>query len=213
MLDFSKTFAPYDAQDEAAISEVGKAIVAGVRSGWLVPPVKLEWAAFGDQGLSPSAPCGPPLVFTPRLTAPQVDSPEAKVSRDIDQFGTSIGECAKAVVALSHSAQTYTDVSGAIAFAGKAVADARTKRLVVIYSDLLEDLPQNRQRSTYDLRGDFVLVIWRPGLDDRKQPAEVQKRVAAALQHYRQLGAVRVCDSPVQSITAGDVMGCLTKEN
>src|SRR5947208_17145649 len=64
MLDFSQTFAPYDAEDEHAIREIGKAIIEGVQNGWLQQPVKVQWAAFGDQGLLPISPCGPPVVFT-----------------------------------------------------------------------------------------------------------------------------------------------------
>jgi hypothetical protein len=212
MFDFSKTFAPYDLQDETAISQVGEMIVDAIKSGWLTPPVKVQWAAFGDQGLSPSAPCGPPLVLRPTLTPTQSTGLDSKVLHNVKQFEIAIGQCAKAVRALSHSAEAYTDVSGAMAFAAKAVAEAKTKRVVVIYSDLLEDLPSGRQPSTYDLAGDDVIVVWRPGLDDRRQPVEVQKRVEAASKAYRERGAARVCDFPVQSITDGDVMACLTKE-
>jgi hypothetical protein len=208
MMDFSATFAPYDAQDEQAIHEIGRTIFEAARSGYLQQPVKVQWAAFGDQGLLPLAPCGPPVVFSQRLT-PQKQKDIQEKTRS-DDFAKWLGECAPVIKALSHSPQQYTDVSGALAFAASATREARSKRLLILYSDLLEDLPRDRSRSTFDLSGDDVLIVWRPGLDDRKQPSEVQKRVAAASALYKERGATRVCETAAQTITSGDVLSCLT---
>src|SRR4051812_28575504 len=208
MMDFSATFAPYDEQDEQAIHQIGRTIFEGTRSGYLQQPVKVQWAAFGDQGLLPTGPCGPPVVFTQRLTPTKKKDIQEKTRGE--EFSNWLGECPAAVKALSHSTQRYTDVSGALAFAASATREARSRRLVILYSDLLEDLPRDRSRSTFKLDGDDLLIVWRPGLDDRKQPAEVQKRVAAAAALYKYLGASRVCDTTAQTITTGDVLSCLT---
>src|SRR5687768_17504878 len=86
MLDYSKTFAPYDETDVSALNQVAESITTAIQAGWLLQPVKVQWAAFGDQGLLPLSPCGPPKVFAQRLTSSSQDSPEAKASRNIDDF-------------------------------------------------------------------------------------------------------------------------------
>ena len=211
MLDFSKTFAPYSEVDEMAVKEIGKSIIGAVRQGWLQQPVKIEWAAFGDQGLIPVLPCGPPIVFAQKLTGGRRATPEARLSTNIEDLASSFEQCAKAVKALSVSAQQYPDVSGALAFAEKAVAEAKMRKVIIVYSDLREDLPAGRAPSTYDLSGNNVFLIWRPGLDDRDQPTDTQQRIREAVRLFQERGSVRVCDAPVQVVTSGDILGCLTK--
>lgn len=211
LLDYSKTFAPYDELDASALKQVAESITKAMEQGWLRQPMKVQWAAFGDQGLLPILPCGPPVVFAQKLTKTAAISPDVRASTNIDDFKAWLDGCVKAVRAQSSATQEDTDLSGALAFAANATRDAAKTRLIVAYTDLLEDLPDGRESTPYNLSGSHVLVVWRPGADDRKQPAEVQKRVTKSAKAFTAMGAIRVCDTPSQSITSGDVLSCLTK--
>ena len=211
LLDFSRTFAPYGEADAAALREMGAVLSAALAAGLLEQPAKVLWAAFGDQGMSPILPCGPPIVFRQQLTKPRTSSADVLASTKVEDFKTATQECVKAVMVQSVAAQQFTDVSGALAFATSATKSAKQRRLIQIYSDLKEDLPADRERVDYDLSGNDIVLIWKPGSDDLKQPAEVQRRIHTAEETFRERGAARVCSMSAQSITSGDILSCLSR--
>lgn len=216
LLDYSKSFAPYSAGDVAALSEANKSIIQMVRAGSLAQPVKILWAAFGDNGLQPFEPCGPARVFSQRLTAQASEQGSTKaVSAErltsVDKLESWLSVCVAAVRATSQSPQQFTDISGALAFAADAVDDVGDDRVVVLFSDLLEDLPPNRQRPALKLTKTKVLLIWRPGLDDQKQPAAVSQRVEEWRKRLEEAGSSRVCAKAAPGLTEGEISSCLWK--
>jgi hypothetical protein len=216
LLDYSKSFAPYSVEDFAALEEVRKSIVQMVRAGSLPQPAKILWAAFGDNGLRPLEPCGPPRVFSQSLTARTIDrvagkAPAAERLTRIGDLESWLSECVTVVRATSYSTQQFTDISGAFAFAADAVEDVSDARIVIVFTDLLEDLPPNRQRPTLNLAKAKILLVWRPGLDDQKQPAAASRRVEEWRKKLEAAGASRVCAKAAQGLTEGEITSCLWK--
>jgi hypothetical protein len=209
LLDYSKTFAPYDDADVAALKQVSGAVAQSLRVGSLKQPTKILWAAFGDDGRSPIRPCGPPVVFRQSLTKRKDAASDDTEYTKITDLTAWMDACFASIKATSHWAQQFTDVTGALAFAGDAVKDAAGTKLVIVYSDLLEDLHKDRKSGEFRIDGAKLALIWRPGRDDKRQPSEVEGRVAEWRQKLRQAGAGKVCSSQVQSITAGDLLTCL----
>jgi hypothetical protein len=217
LLDYSKSFAPYTASDTAALTEVSRAIVQMTRSAALAQPVKVLWTAFGDNGLRPLEPCGPPRIFSQRLTgspSPARDgdplAPGEPITR-IDGLESWLAVCVSAIRATSQSTQRFTDISGALMFGAEAVEDIREARLIVLFTDLLEDQPPNRKPPTVRLDGSRVLLVWRPGLDDERQPTDVTRRVDEWRTKLTAAGASRVCTKAAQGLTEGEVSTCLWK--
>jgi hypothetical protein len=214
LLDYSQSFAPYSAADRAALDEVSKSIVEMIRLGTLQQPLKILWAAFGDNGLQPVEPCGPARVFQQRLTAgvsagTNVVDPAAPFV-SIDDFQAWMLVCTEAVQSTSRSAQKFTDVSGALAFANDALQDVGGNRVIVVFSDMLEDLPPERQPPVLKLAHASVLLAWRPGLDDQKQPSATTDRIETWSRRLQEAGASRVCAKAAQGLTKGEISNCLS---
>lgn len=215
LLDYSRSFAPYSRADIAALNETAKAVVGMVRGGSLQQPLKLLWVAFGDNGMQPLEPCGPARVFQQRLTGDAgttVKSPDAAERlTSVAKLEAWFSDCGEAIQATSQSTQQFTDISGAMAFAADTVQDVRGDRVIVVFSDLLEDLPPRRKLPAFRLDDVKVLLIWRPGLDDRKQPVATPERVDQWRTRIEQAGASRVCAKAAQGLTEGEISSCLSK--
>ena len=216
LLDYSRSFAPYSASDVAALNEAYRSILQMVKVGSLPQPVKILWAAFGDDGLRPLEPCGPPLVFSQSLTgrtSSQIPSraPVPKRLTRIEDLESWLSECVIVVRATSQSAQRFTDISGALTFAADAVEDITDERVVILCTDLLEDLPPDRRPPTFRLSRAKVLLIWRPGLDDQEDPAAAPRRVDGWRKKLEAAGASRVCAKAAEGLTEGEIASCLWK--
>src|SRR5690606_26854208 len=86
LLDLSQTFAPYREGDRIALEEIGALLAQAIQTGSLKQPAKVLWAGFGDDGLSPMRPCGPPLVFAQKLRLTEPASPEQKAAGRFDDL-------------------------------------------------------------------------------------------------------------------------------
>jgi hypothetical protein len=208
LLDYSKSFAPYTKADEAALRETNRFISKIIRNSAMPQPVKILWTAFGDDGLRPLEPCGPPRVID------IIISGRKSTTEGIDHFDKLeawLSVCLSAVRATSQITQKFTDISGALVFASDAVEDVSDERLIIVFSDLLEDLPSDRQMPKFNLKGAKVLLIWRPGMDDQQQPLVVQQRVESWRKKLETSGASRVCSKAAQGLTEGELSACLWK--
>jgi hypothetical protein len=215
LLDYSKSFAPYTASDTAALNEAGKSMVQMLRTGSLPQPLKILWAAFGDNGLQPIEPCGPPRVFSQRLTggssAPGGGKKSSERLSSIGELESWLGVCSTAVRATSQTTSQFTDITGALTFGADAVSDVSDERVIVLFTDLLDDLPRNRQRAPLKLPSSRVLLIWRPGLDDQKQPERLSARIDEWRTKLEEAGASRVCAKAARGLTEGEISSCLWK--
>lgn len=214
LLDYSKSYAPYTAQDEAVLGEVNKSISRLIRVNELAQPVKTLWAAFGDNGLQPILPCGPARVFRQAITGPTQNEKKEGVGAtetidNIAELEAWLSACVTTSRSLSQVPHQFTDISGALAFAGNALSDIQGTRIVVLFSDLREDLPIGRSKATPQLENAKIMLIWRPGLDDQKQPSEMQQRLVEWEKRLASLGASKVCARQAQAVTEGDLSSCL----
>jgi hypothetical protein len=210
LLDFSKTFAPYTEQDVSALTEIVATVEDLVRTGQLEQPSKILVAAFGNDGLSPVRPCGPARVFRQKLV--QSGTPADGNVTKIKDLHDWLVSCVKTVKALSNDAQQFTDISGALSFAGASNREINGAKILIIYTDFREDLPPGQQPPSFNLKDNGVVIVSRPGLDDTSQPAALLARVADWSDRLKKAGAKRICHSSSQSITKNDIVGCLTKQ-
>ena len=220
LLDYSKTYAPYSAEDKASLDTLQLAVTELISTGGLSQPVKVIWAAFGDSGLRPMQPCGPPRVFKQSILgskpiAPGSSEPTAAGSPALTMSSKSdldawFMACGKAIIATSKITQEHTDVSGAFSFATNALEDVTTNRLLVMFSDLREDLAAEQHPARLSLaHGASVVLLWRPGSDDTERPDLVKARADEWAKRLQEAGAARVCARQAQGITGADIAKCV----
>jgi hypothetical protein len=154
-------------------------------------------------------------VFSQRLTGGSSEPGGGKKGSDrlnsIGELESWLGVCATAVRATSQTTSQFTDITGALTFGADAVSDVSDERVIVLFTDLLDDLPRNRQRAPLKLPSARVLLIWRPGLDDQKQPEKLSARIDQWRARLEEAGASRVCAKAAQGLTEGEISSCLWK--
>ena len=156
LLDFSRSFAPFDASDERVLKVVAESIATLAADRW-EPPVRTVWQRINEASLGAVPECGP-LEFEPRLTGSGGDRKAELRSKLLD--------CVQGIAERSRDpAQTsaYTDIGAAIRLAVEEGGGATRRRIMVVYSDLREDLPPGRKPVEFRLSGQEVVLIHRPG--------------------------------------------------
>jgi hypothetical protein len=209
LLDYSATFAPYGAGDEVVITQIQKAVTEMMAGRSLPQPVKIVWAAFGNVGMTPLQPCGPPRIFRQGITG--AGKQRKGEIGDLKLLEAWFASCTTAIMSTSRRTEPFTDISGALSFAASSVEDVREKRLIVLFSDLREDVPQGRTPADLSLGGSQVLLAWRPGLDDAKDPNVVARRAQEWRARLEKAGAVAVCARPGAALTGADIAQCLSR--
>jgi hypothetical protein len=215
LLDYSKSFAPYSAGDLAGLEKTTNAMIQLVTQGALRQPAKFLWAAFGDDGLQPLLPCGPARIFKQKLTVGvAVEDGSADIAvgarlETIQDLETWFDVCLSAVRATSQKPQQYTDVTGALKFGSDALDDISEQRVLIVFSDFLEDRVPQSQSTPLKLGASRVLLLWRPGLDDQKQSARTSRRVEQWQEVVTGAGASRVCTKIAHGLSEGEIASCL----
>jgi hypothetical protein len=212
LLDYSATFAPYTAADEALLREIQSALLGMIRGGSLPQPAKVIWSAFGSVGVNPLQPCGPPRTFRQRIIRSILPSTVEGEIPTVEQLQAWFGACIKTILATSSRTEQYTDLSGALMFAANAVQDARDEKLIVVFSDLREDVPVGRSAVPLKLAAERILLVSRPGLDDAKDPTAVSVRAEEWRERLLKSGASVVCARPSQGLTGADIGRCLARQ-
>lgn len=203
LIDFSKSFAPLTVSDARALNEVASAIVELAAKSWS-PPVRFRWARIEEASVTAKNLCGP-LEFESKLI---------KSDNDLDRAGLrqKLAECASTVLRASQDTSqqsSFTDISGAIALAAQDRENTGEK-ILVIFSDFLEDQRAGLQPVDFQLHGERVLLIHRPGLDLRGLTVgEYMARIDEWAGKLRLRGAKEVTSIPVFGITEHRVANAL----
>ena len=207
IVDFSQTFAPLTKDDASALERVFDSLELATRRKRLETPTKIYVTTLGDTSLSPPSPCGPAIVFQPKMFTTAADE---QMVTSYEALRTKLGVCKDALVALSaNNTERFTDISGAVALAQGNLKAIQGEKLLVLYSDFLEDLPPTQTVAAFELDGTRVLMVWRPGLDDTANRTMALARLASWEERFRQSGAASVCQLSVSGLTAPDIVACV----
>lgn len=207
LLDFSASFAPLTAEDEQALDTLADSLLQRSRGDW-TPPVLVRWAVIGSSSLFTAPPCGPAIQFEPKLLPGLGKSNSSTHIGDADVFRVWLHQCIQQSMKRSRSAEKYTDISGALALAAETGSGAKQK-FVVVLSDFVEDREPGAQPLALTLKGEKVVMLYRPEANDRLDPAKLFNRLAEWEKRLMAAGASGVCRVRVSDAVSGSLLNCL----
>ena len=213
LVDFSRSFIPIAAGGKSAgLLEVDRAALRALaaslaRLAWDTwkPPVTIVWSPITEGAIV--APLCEPLVVNN-------DSPVAKagtVSRP-EEIEKVLFACIDEIARTSRDAQRlapFTDVSAAIAGASASSDTPYAERIVVVLSDLREDLAKGRKPAPFDVTDHKVVLLHRPGTDEPEAVIGYLARINSWKQLFRARGAEAVAAMPVFAASKGRVSAAL----
>lgn len=205
LIDFSKSFVTWDHQgrthglryeDRRALSIAAGAMNELALRYW-TPPVKVIWTRIQTSSITAEPLCT--FDITPKLVKTESDtiSSEEEIREAMKKCVDSVVEASKNERLLSN----YTDISGALSMASEMSSTARSERVLIILSDFKEDLPPGSKKATFELAGERVIMLHRPGTDEPESVAGYLARIADWKTKLLKHGAKSVVALPVFAVT------------
>lgn len=203
LVDFSKSFAAslkkdgsviygLQPQDRRAMYNVATAIADLATSSW-TPPLKTVWAQIQSSSIATQPLCAP-LETDQRLVKPEGSvGTRAEILEVLNGCATSVMDASKSVPKLSN----YTDVSGAVSMASDVASGEFNERVIVMLSDFKEDLPPATQQASFQLNGEKIVLLHRPGIDESDPVGAYLDRVNSWIPLLKSHGASNVVSIPV----------------
>ena len=207
LVDMSASFAPLIPEDRTALESLADAIVrmtAQQAEGW-EQPVKLMWAVIGSSSMKQTPPCGPAIQFRGMIAGRRPG-----VITRADSLRIWFKACVLRLMGGAAPPERYTDISGAVALASEVARQIQGLKVVFMLSDFAEDLPPGDSPARFALRGEHVVLLYRPDARSRQGSDQVLARVREWETRLRGAGASSVCRLPIKGITAGSVEACLS---
>jgi len=216
LIDFSKSFpASYRSdgsvvygfrhEDQRALDALAT-VLAELASG--TPTFKTVWTQIQTSSITESPLC-PPIEMTQGI----IKREHALSTRE--QMRDTLKKCAATVVLHGmdqNNLGNFTDISGAIAMASDISSGKFTDRVLVILSDLQEDLPLGSSPAHFQLNGERVVLLHRPGTDERETISGYLERVERWKQKLLQCGARTVATLPVFAVSETRLRAALRQE-
>jgi hypothetical protein len=201
-IDFSKSFAPFDAQKQTAIRALMAAINRAFTDRW--PSGTVYLSAVGSSSLGQVPPCGPAVTYRQTLVPSALNQQQGRiVSKAV--LAEWIEECVSRVVERSKAVEGYTDISGAIALAADWARTTSGRKLLCVFSDFVEDLPRGAERANFKLNGERVLMLWAPQSTDLGAPNKLFERLSGWEQAFSKAGASAVSRLQIAGLTSEQV--------
>ncbi len=196
LVDFSASFAPLTANDAFTLRSVLTAVVKSATQDW-PGPTQVLFRRIGTSSIMNQPICNT-IVHQPSLTGG---------GNDTEVFRKGLNVCVELVLAASASSighDEYTDISGAIEASAQATQNNSAAKVLIVLSDFLEQQAPKAKRASLHLNGERVVLIHRPGLDDKSIEAHMD-RLEKWRKALRAAGAKSVAVIPEQWATSGIV--------
>jgi hypothetical protein len=207
LLDFSKSFAPFTKADERAIREVAAATRELAEREWS-SPVAVIWSKIQTASLLSRPLCGP-LPFRQTLI-------RREGTPDANSLGERLDACANAVLDAANrpsERSDYTDISGAIGMAAQQGSSVGARKVLIILSDFVEELPLGSAAVQLRLNGERILLLYRGGSEKQvADGADVLARVSRWRRALMDAGAHSVLSLPVFGVTRQRLMRALGEQ-
>lgn len=170
LIDLSRTY--YNESTRPNISRLLKIVSQGISqlTTILDSPVKITFLSITDQSLS--APVIASFFFQPKIfVSGTSDTITAK--KDLEKHLDLTSE-----IITRKPASNFTDISGAIDLATRVVsAQSRGKRIVIVMSDMIEDLKPKAKTATINANGFEFLILYRILPIDGSDPNKLNQRL------------------------------------
>jgi hypothetical protein len=200
LVDFSKSFAipryGLRPEEHRALKAVAEA-VAELATRYWTPPLKTVWMQIQTSSILAKPLCAP-LETLQKLVKP------AGSVGTREEIQAVLNRCVDTIVEASKNEKNladYTDISGAIAMASEIASGEYSERVLIILSDLHEDLPPGARQATFKLRQERVILLHRPGTDEPQNISGYLARVEAWKKKLLERGAKAVVAMPVFAVS------------
>lgn len=185
LFDFSKTYYKESTkgQIESVLKTVNTAIIKLAHVSEM--PIKISFLAITDQSLSANAIAI--SLYQRKIFAGKKKDLITK-PRDLKNF---LEVCAQSI--LSTTGSDYTDISGAINLATRMnTGQKQGEKSILILSDMKEETRAGTQKSSFDLAGYNVLILYRILGEDARNPNQLARRLEEWAQRLTDAGAKKV---------------------
>ena len=207
LVDFSKSFAAskrtdgrvvdgLQVEDRQALRAVAGA-VAELASRYWTPPLKTVWTQIQTSSITANPLCAPLETLQKLVKSPGTVGTREEIEQVLSKCADNVIEKSKDKRNLSD----YTDISGAIAMASDIASGAHRDRVLVMLSDFHEDLPPGASKAEFDLRGERVILLHRPGTDEPQNISGYLARVDHWKKTLLDHGASTVATMPVFAVS------------
>jgi len=205
IVDFSASFAPLTQVDRIALKETSHAVADLAVQEWN-PPTTIVWRKIGSESTRAKPLCDT-LEYSRKLIG-AVNAAQA--------LRSGLEACIDNLVRESQTRgipEPYTDIGDAIMLASQNWAHLEGRKIVVVLSDFLEDLPKGKTPTDISLHGDQVLLLHRPGTTEVADPTQYLQRIEAWKRRLKASGAASTVGVPVFRATAYSLTGVLAQQS
>jgi hypothetical protein len=205
IVDFSASFAPLTQTDRLALKETARALGDLAVQEWH-PPTTIVWRKIGTASATPAPLCD--VLEYKRSIIGAVTS--------ADRLHVQLDACAERVVRASRAQGTlepYTDISGGIMMAAQNWAAVPGRKVIIILSDFIEDLPKGAANVDLRLHNESILVLHRPGTTEGDNPSSYLNRVNSWRDRLLASGAKAISVVPTFRATRYTVDRALTGQS
>jgi hypothetical protein len=216
LLDFSKSFpASYDAEgniiygfrreDQRVLETLNNALTEIAVSG--VSKCKIILTQIQTSSIIENPLC-PPIEIAQKLIK------KKNTISTKEQLRDTLNKCIDIISLRSKNKKMlsdYTDISGAITMASD-ISRKYSNKLLVIFSDFNEELPPGVMPAKFKLNGEKVVLIHRPGIEEKEGISGYLKRIQDWKKKLAQNGAQSVATLPVFSTSNSHLLAAIKKE-
>jgi hypothetical protein len=201
LLDFSASFAPFTANDAAALQAIKEVIGRKATHEW-AGTTQVLVRKIGTSSVL-NAPLCEPVTYAPHIVGS---------GNDQDSFQEGLAKClgSPTKANLQTKGEDYTDISGAIELASQATQSLPGTKLILILSDFVEQQAPKAQAAKLKLNREHIIMLHRPGLDDKSIPSHLS-RISEWHKTLVGAGAGAVAAIPEQWATRGVLEQVLDK--
>jgi hypothetical protein len=203
-VDFSASFAPLTQTDRLALKETARALSDLAVQDW-PPPTTIVWRKIGTASVTPAPLCD---VF-------EYNRSIIGAATAAEKLRNQLGACTESIVRASRAPGTpepYTDIGDGIMMAAQNWAAMPGRKILIILSDFLEDMPRGKQPIPVQLHGEYVLLLHRPGTTETADPAIYLSRINAWKSRLLASGAQFVAALPTFRATVFTIEQALTQQ-
>lgn len=109
---------------------------------------------------------------------------------------------------LAHPPEPRTEISSALASVAAEPRPPAGQRYIIIASDFLEDTPADAPLRADALKGDHVLMLYRPVAEDQMDPRQLALRIGSWRQVFESRGAT-VSEAPDPNVQRNNISAFL----
>lgn len=217
LIDFSKSFPAsfradgsivygFRLEDQRALEALAGVLAELAFSG--TPSFKTVWTQIQTSSITENPFC-PPIEISPQI----VKREHTVATRE--ELQDTLKKCVATMNIASRDKNKlgdFTDISGAIAMASDIGSGQYNERVLVILSDFHEDLSPGSTPTRFELNGERVVLLHRPGTDEQENISGYLARIESWKKKLLQRGAKTVATLPVFAVSETRLRAALQQD-